>query len=169
MASVGSAAKQRLWGMISDANAELIIPDASSWPRVIGYGAWVEEVWINYMSNAIKYGGNPARVELGSEPDYCKSTSGRSMARFWVRDNGNGIDPASKSQLFSQFTRLDQVRAEGHGLGLSIAARVIEQLGGEVGVDTELGRGSTFYFTLPMLFVEPPTRARAKISVKKNP
>ena len=169
MASVVSAAKQRLWGVISDDNAEVIIPDASSWPKVIGYGAWVEEVWINYMSNAIKYGGTPARVELGSESDYSVSPSGRSMARFWVRDNGNGIDQGSKSELFNQFTRLDQVRADGHGLGLSIAARVIEKLGGEVGVETEVGKGSTFYFTLPMMFIEPPTRVRPKIVLKKNP
>jgi signal transduction histidine kinase len=169
MANVVNSVKQRLWGVILDANAQVIIPEASSWPKVIGYGAWVEEVWINYVSNAIKYGGNPARVELGSDSDYCKSVSGRSMARFWVRDNGNGLDAASKAQLFNQFTRLDQVRADGHGLGLSIVARVIEQLGGEVGVDTELGQGSTFFFTLPMVVVEPLTRARSKIVVKKEP
>lgn len=168
MANVVSAAKQRLWGVISDSNAEIVVPDSSSWPKVIGYGAWIEEVWINYMSNAMKYGGNPAKVELGSESDYCKSSSGRSMARFWVKDNGNGIDAAGKSQLFNQFTRLDQVRAEGHGLGLSIAARVIEKLGGEVGVESEPGQGSTFYFTLPMIIVEPPTRARSKIGLRKD-
>ena len=168
MANVVNAAKQRLWGVISDAKAELIIPDPSSWPKVVGYAAWVEEVWINYMSNAIKYGGNPARVELGADDDYCKSASGRSMVRFWVRDNGKGIAEENRSQLFTQFSRLDQVRAEGHGLGLSIVARVIEQLGGEVGVETELGQGSTFYFTLPTVFVEPATRARTKMGPKKG-
>jgi signal transduction histidine kinase len=160
MAGVVSAAKQRLWGVITEANAELIVPDASSWPPVIGYAPWIEEAWINYISNAIKYGGKPARVELGMDADYKCLPNGRKYARFWVRDNGNGIAPEDQSQLFNQFTRLDQVRAEGHGLGLSIVARVVEKLGGEVGVESFPGKGSTFFFTLPMVYVEPPTRVR---------
>jgi two-component system sensor histidine kinase/response regulator len=51
--------------------------------------------------------------------------------------------------LFIPFTRLSQVRAEGHGLGLSIVQRIVEKLGGEVGLESEMGKGSTFYFTLP--------------------
>lgn len=168
MANVVSAAKQRLWGVVADAKAEIVIPEPASWPKVIGYSSWVEEVWINYLSNAIKYGGNPARVELGADPNYEKSSSGRNMARFWVRDNGNGISPEAQSELFSQFTRLDQLRAEGHGLGLSIVARVIEKLGGKVGVESQLGKGSLFYFTLPMVVIEPPTRVRPKITLKRK-
>jgi signal transduction histidine kinase len=168
MANVVNAAKQRLWGVVADAKAEIVIPEAASWPKVIGYASWVEEVWINYISNAIKYGGNPARVELGADPNFDRSPSGRSMARFWVRDNGNGISPADQSELFSQFTRLDQLRAEGHGLGLSIVARVIEKLGGKVGVESALGKGSLFYFTLPMVVIEPSTRARPKLVLKKK-
>ena len=160
MAGVVSAARQRLWGVIAEANAELIIPDVSSWPPVVGYAPWIEEAWINYISNAIKYGGRPARVELGTEADYKILPNGRGMARFWVRDNGQGIAPEDQSQLFNQFTRLDQVRAEGHGLGLSIVARVVEKLGGEVGLESQPGQGSTFFFTLPMVYVEPPTRVR---------
>jgi signal transduction histidine kinase len=168
MANVVNAAKQRLWGTISDANAELVVLDAANWPKVIGYASWVEEVWINYISNAIKYGGSPARVELGADPDYCKSPAGRTMARFWVRDNGKGLSTEDQAQLFNQFTRLDQMRASGHGLGLSIVARVIEQLGGTVGVESQVGQGSTFYFTLPMVMVEPPTRVRSKIRIKND-
>jgi signal transduction histidine kinase len=160
MAGVVSAAKQRLWGVIADANATLIVPDASTWPIVVGYAPWVEEVWINYISNAIKYGGKPPAIELGTDPDYKTYPNGRTLVRFWVRDNGQGIASEDRSQLFNQFTRLDQVRAEGHGLGLSIVARIIEKLGGEVGVESYLGQGSTFYFTLPTVYVEPITRAR---------
>ena len=69
--------------------------------------------------------------------------------RFWVRDNGPGITPEERSRLFTPFTRLDQVRAEGHGLGLSIVRRIVGRLGGEVGVESEIGQGSTFLFTLP--------------------
>jgi signal transduction histidine kinase len=162
MAGVVSGAKQRLWGTISDADVELIVPDASTWPTVVGYAPWIEEAWINYISNAIKYGGDPPRVELGADPDYKTYPNGRTMARFWVRDNGQGISPEDQAQLFNQFTRLDQVRAEGHGLGLSIVSQVIDKLGGEVGVESFPGQGSTFFFTLPMPYTEPTTRARQK-------
>jgi signal transduction histidine kinase len=168
MANIANAAKQRLWGMAADVKAEIVLPEPTSWPKAIGYASWVEEVWINYISNAIKYGGNPARVELGAEPNYKKSPSGRSMARFWVRDNGQGIAPENQPELFTQFTRLDQLRAEGHGLGLSIVARVIEKLGGEVGVESQLGKGSLFYFTLPMTADEPPVRVRPRITLKRK-
>ena len=160
MAGVVSAAKQRLWSVITDTHAELVIPDASSWPVVVGYAPWIEEVWINYISNAIKYGGKPARVELGSDTDYKTFPDGHKMARFWVKDNGNGISPEEQARLFNQFTRLDQVRAEGHGLGLSIVAQVVERLGGEVGLESYPGKGSTFFFLLPMMYTEPVTRAR---------
>ena len=160
MAGVVSAAKQRLWSVITDTHAELVMPDASSWPVVVGYAPWIEEVWINYISNAIKYGGKPARVELGSDTDYKTFPDGHKMARFWVKDNGNGISPEEQARLFNQFTRLDQVRAEGHGLGLSIVAQVVERLGGEVGLESYPGKGSTFFFLLPMMYTEPVTRAR---------
>jgi hypothetical protein len=54
-----------------------------------------------------------------------------------------------QARLFTPFTRLDQVRAEGHGLGLSIVRRIVEKLGGEAGVESAIGQGSTFYFALP--------------------
>jgi len=160
MGGIVGAAKKRLYSVISDANAELVLPDVSSWPQVVGYAPWIEEAWINYISNAIKYGGKSPRVELGADHEYKTYPNGRKVARFWVRDNGKGISPDDQKQLFNQFTRLDQVRAEGHGLGLSIVAQIVEKLGGEVGVESQVGRGSKFYFTLPMAYVEPVTRAR---------
>jgi signal transduction histidine kinase len=78
----------------------------------MGYGPWVEEVWINYLSNAIKYGGQPPRVELGA------TAEADGVIRFWVRDNGLGLAPGDQVKLFTPFTRLDEVRAKGHGLGL---------------------------------------------------
>jgi two-component system sensor histidine kinase/response regulator len=114
-----------------------------TWPVALGYGPWVEEVWVNYLSNGLKYGGQPPRVELGAtaQPD--------GQVCFWIRDNGSGIPPEAQTRLFTPFTRLDQVRAEGHGLGLSIVRRIVEKLGGQVGVKSEAGQGSVFTFTLP--------------------
>lgn len=141
MAFVVGEVRQRLAPLIGEYGAEVLLPD--SWPAALGYGPWVEEVWANYVSNAVKYGGQPPRVELGAteQPD--------GTVRFWVADNGRGLTPEARGLLFTPFTRLDQVRAEGHGLGLSIVQRIMQKLGGEVGVEGEVGRGSIFYFTLP--------------------
>jgi signal transduction histidine kinase/DNA-binding response OmpR family regulator len=141
MALIVNEARQRLSFMIEEHQAEIILPD--SWPAVLGYAPWIEEVWVNYLSNALRYGGRPPRMELGA--------TGQSdgSVRFWVHDNGPGIDPEDQVRLFTLFTQLSQVRAKGHGLGLSIVRRIVEKLGGEVGVESEVGKGSTFWFVLP--------------------
>lgn len=132
----------RLEAQVQASEAQVKLPE--SWPVVIGYAPWVEEVWANYLSNALKYGGTPPRIELGS--DACL----KNQYRFWVRDFGVGIDPEEQSRLFTPFTRLTQLSGvEGHGLGLSIVQRIIEKMGGQVGVESKLGEGSLFYFTLP--------------------
>ena len=141
MASIVADAMERVSGMIEERQAEIVLSE--TWPPALGYGPWVEEVWVNYLSNGIKYGSQPPRLELGAKagPD--------GMVHFWVRDNGPGLSPEAQSRLFTPFTRFDQVRVEGHGLGLSIVRRIVEKLGGQVGVKSELGRGSIFTFTLP--------------------
>jgi PAS domain S-box-containing protein len=140
-AQIVTEAQARLENLIEECQAEVLAPD--TWPEAVGYGPWVEEVIVNYLSNAIKYGGQPPRVELGgtAQPD--------GMVRFWVRDNGPGIPPEAQAKLFTPFTRLDQVRANGHGLGLSIVRRIVEKLGGQVGVESSQDQGSVFSFTLP--------------------
>jgi signal transduction histidine kinase/predicted negative regulator of RcsB-dependent stress response len=125
----------------------------AEWPVAMGYGPWIEEVWVNYVSNALKYGGQPPRVEIGA------NTLDADWVRFWVCDNGAGLTEEERSLLFAPFERLHQVRTEGHGLGLSIVRRIVEKLGGRVGVDPDVpvrgeaqeagGPGSTFYFDLP--------------------
>jgi len=139
--AVVGQALSRLADTIVEQQAELIVPE--EWPMAKGYAPWIEEVWVNYISNALKYGGRPPRIELGATPD------ARGRVRFWVRDNGEGLSQEEQALLFTQFTRLYQVRAEGHGLGLSIVRRIMDKLGGEVGVESEPGRGSEFFFILP--------------------
>jgi two-component system sensor histidine kinase/response regulator len=143
--------QQRLRYMIEQYQAEFILPD--SWPVALGYSPWVEEVWVNYVSNAIKYGGLPPRVELGADfplhsPAHTEEGAA-STVRFWVRDNGAGISPEAQAKLFTPFTRLENIRIKGHGVGLSIVRRILERMGGDVGVESEIERGSTFYFVLP--------------------
>jgi PAS domain S-box-containing protein len=141
MTAVVATALERLGNVIVEHQAELVAPEA--WPAARGYAPWIEEVWVNYISNALKYGGRPPRIEMGASPQ----AGGR--IRFWVRDNGAGIAPEAQAQIFTPFTRLHQVRAEGHGLGLSIVRRIMDKLEGEVGVESEPGHGSEFYFVLP--------------------
>jgi len=141
MASIVAEAQQRLAHVIEEHQAEIVLPAA--WPVALGYGPWVEELWANYLSNAIKYGGRPPRVELGA------TVQSDGMACFWVRDNGPGLTPEEQARLFTPFTRLDQISAKGYGLGLSIVRRIVGKLGGQAAVETEIGRGSVFTFTLP--------------------
>jgi len=140
MAAVVSEALRRLSYMTAEYNPAVTLPE--QWPVALGYGPWVEEVWANYLSNAMKYGGKPPRLELGAE------TTGGNV-RFWVTDNGPGLTPEQQARLFTPFTRLHQVRATGSGLGLSIVRRIMEKLGGEAWVESEPGKGSRFGFTLP--------------------
>lgn len=143
MGDIVQEACDRLSEMIDRHGVEVILPE--SWPEAWGYPSWVEEIWVNYISNAIKYGGSPPRVELGA------TVEEDGWVRFWVRDNGAGISPAARDRLFIPFERLGQTHVEGHGLGLSIVRRIVEKLGGEVSLesDPDTCQGSTFGFTLP--------------------
>ena len=141
MANVVSEALQRLAFLSEEKEAEIVVPD--TWPAAVGYSPWIEEVWVNYLSNGIKYGGQPPRLELGA------TEQDDGFVCFWVRDQGPGISPADQIRLFTPFTQLEQVRVTGHGLGLSIVRRIVEKLGGEVSVESEVGEGSAFSFTLP--------------------
>jgi PAS domain S-box-containing protein len=145
MGRLVAEARGRLLHSIEEHEGEISLPD--SWPIALGYGPWVEAVWTNYISNALKYGGQPPKVELGA------MVQENGWVRFWVRDNGPGLSREEQARLFTPFERLHQVRAEGHGLGLSIVQRIVKRLGGQVGVDSDgiPGQGSTFYFTLPAL------------------
>jgi len=141
MATIVDEAQRRLAHSIVESQAEIVSPDG--WPLAVGHGPWVEEIWANYLSNAIKYGGRPPRVILGA------GAYENGVARFWVHDNGPGLRPEEQKRLFVPFTRLNQARIEGQGLGLSIVRRIADKLGGQVGVESVPGQGSTFWFTLP--------------------
>jgi len=131
----------RLAHMADEYQAEINI--SKHFPTALGYAPWVEEVWANYISNALKYGGRPPKVEVGA------TILENEKIQFWVKDNGEGLTEEEQSHLFVPFTRISQTRVEGHGLGLSIVQRIVERCGGEVGVESEKGKGSIFFFTLP--------------------
>src|SRR6185503_3220965 len=141
MAQVVANVKARLSYMIKEKQAQLLLPEV--WPDAFGYGPWIEEVWANFLSNALKYGGHPPRVELGA------SARSDGMLLFWTRDNGPGIPPEARTQLFTRGNPLSRLSQSGAGLGLPIVHNIVEKLGGQVGVESEVGQGSLFFFTLP--------------------
>lgn len=152
MRRIVEEALQRLAPVIKKSGAEIQLPEI--WPDALGYGPWVEQVWVNYLSNGVKYGGQPEggvppKLFLGADRVSSLSEDG-AYVRFWVRDNGPGLPEEAQPRVFEAFYRLSShPQAEGHGLGLSIVQRIVNKLGGTVGVESRMGAGSTFYFTLP--------------------
>lgn len=114
-------------------------------PPLLGYGPWLEEVVANLISNAVKYAGGAGKQPL----IVIRAIAQDSQVRYEVQDNGPGIAPEDQGRIFEMFTRLQGSRVEGIGLGLSIVKRIIEKLGGKVGVESKLGEDSTFWFALP--------------------
>lgn len=143
MAAIVAEALDRVENLLQETKAQVKMPDR--WPAALGHAPWVTQIWVNYISNAAKYGGEPPVIELGGEP-----LAGGTRVRWWVRDRGPGLDAAAVEKLFVPFTRISSVRAKGHGLGLSIVRRIAEKLGGTVGVETKPGEGARFWFELPV-------------------
>ena len=141
MKKIVAESLENLSSLIFEKQVEIITPEI--WHPVKGYAPWVEKVWDNYLSNAIKYGGENPKIEIGVDEEKNGQT------RFWVKDYGRGMTLRQQKRAFRQFTRFDPAKIQGHGLGLSITHRIVEKLGGEVGVESEVKVGSTFYFTLP--------------------
>lgn len=103
----------------------------------------VRQIMVNLLSNAIKFTPANGSVEIDANED-------GATARIEVRDTGIGISPDDARKLFSPFTQLEGgVHAGGAGLGLSISKRLVELMSGEIGLDSTVGTGSIFYFTLP--------------------
>lgn len=127
--------------LIQRTQARVHVP--ASFRAAKGYAPWVQKIWENYISNAAKYGGLRVNIQLSSQD------LGNGLIRYTVTDNGPGISASNQTKLFIPFSRLHRSRARGHGLGLSIVDRITQRLGGKVGLDSDEGAGTTFWFTLP--------------------
>lgn len=106
----------------------------------------LQQVLFNLVENAIKYGRSDGSVSIGGQ-----ANSGDRI-ELWVQDNGPGIPAESKERIFERFYRVDRARSRetgGTGLGLAIVKHIVQAHGGEVWVKSELGKGATFFFTLP--------------------
>jgi signal transduction histidine kinase len=107
----------------------------------------VRQVLLNLLSNAIKFTPDGGRITLTGQP-----TDGGREIRVEVQDSGIGIAPEDQPKLFKEFTQLDASASrqyEGTGLGLALSHRLVTLHGGQMGLRSAVGQGSTFWFTLP--------------------
>lgn len=124
-------------------------------PSIIADPMRVTEIFENLVTNAIKYAGDvpEPRIEIGA-------ADADEEVRFFVRDNGPGIAPDYHRRIFGLFQRLDN-KKEGTGVGLTIVQRIMEVHGGRVWVESEVGRGATFWLAFPLAVVHPEEQVAA--------
>jgi light-regulated signal transduction histidine kinase (bacteriophytochrome) len=142
LSAIVSAASEQLRESIQESKA--IIKTGFERSRVVANEIEMMRLFQNLIGNAIKY--CPARTPEIDISSFVKDGS----LMFRVRDNGIGIDPKYHRHIFVPFQRLHvQTTIEGTGVGLAICVRIVEKYGGLIWVESELGQGSAFYFTLP--------------------
>jgi len=132
---------------IRKANAAVKLP--ASWPPATGVATWLEAIWLNLLSNALRHGGPAAQIRIAWNPD-------GDEYRFCVYDNGQGVSPKIKTSLFLPFEQLHSLHTAG--LGLAIVQRLISLQGGRCGYEQTPGGETCFYFTLSASTSPPSPR-----------
>jgi signal transduction histidine kinase/CheY-like chemotaxis protein len=142
---VVTQATQNLRTLMEERKIQLEIEMASDLPELMIDPNRIAQVVTNLLSNAIKFSPAEGRLEVMVE-------HWEGCVRVGIRDCGEGIAPENLPKLFKKFTQIDSTstrRAGGTGLGLVICKGIVEQHGGQMSVESVVGQGSTFYFTLP--------------------
>jgi PAS domain S-box-containing protein len=126
---------------ITEAGAEIGI---GRLPAVTADATALGQVFSNLIGNALKYRSpeRPLKIEIGGQVE-------DGMVHYWVRDNGLGIPELAQAKLFQVFQRFHAQQAEGEGMGLAIAHRIVERHGGKIWAESREGEGTAFHFSLP--------------------
>ncbi len=146
--AMASEAEELLRVTLEQKNAELRVHGPL--PTVLADSVQLKQVLFNLILNAVKYNDKPRkRVEVGQEPAAAYGL-GPHLHLLYVRDNGIGIGEHDRDRVFQIFTRVSgNDFGAGSGVGLPIVRKIIERHGGAIWLESEVGQGSTFYFTLP--------------------
>jgi PAS domain S-box-containing protein len=139
--AVLAAVRANLRRSIEESGAEVLV---ESLPTVWAEESQLLQLFQNLIGNAIKFHNKdePPRVHVGASRQ-------QDEWLFWVRDNGIGIEPQYSERIFFVFQRLhNRKEYPGTGIGLAVCKKVVERHGGRIWVESEMGKGSTFYFTL---------------------
>lgn len=132
---------------IQDKQANITVGDL---PTIYSWKVPVHQIFYNLISNALKFSNPEKSPQITIEYEENETTY-----LFRVRDNGIGIDPDYHEKIFVIFQRLDHaVKTAGTGIGLALVKKIVDNLGGEIWVDSEVGKGTTFSFTLPKMKVQ---------------
>jgi signal transduction histidine kinase len=118
----------------------------TTWPTVFGQEYLLKQIFQNLISNGVKFNRSSSiRIEMSWRRE------GNRFVKFSIRDNGIGISPQYQDQIFQIFQRLHTTKEyEGTGIGLAIVKKAVTKLGGEVSMESEIGKGSVFSFTVPI-------------------
>ena len=139
-----SPAYERLCLQAERASLAFDISCSETLPLVLADASRVQQVLVNLLHNAIKFTQPGGQVTVGAEQE-------QGVVRFWVCDTGMGISADDLPRIFERFYKADRARASsGTGLGLAIARHMVEAHRGKIWAESELGKGSTFYFTIPI-------------------
>jgi two-component system phosphate regulon sensor histidine kinase PhoR len=144
---LAEASVERLRLFAERGGIALIVDADPGAPRVRGDEARLGQVLVNLVHNAVKFSHDGGEVRISVRPQ--EGGTGTTVA---VEDQGIGIAKADRPRVFERFYKVDRarVRGGGTGLGLAIARHVIAGHGGQIGVESEEGKGSTFWFTIPV-------------------
>jgi len=126
---------------------KVVVEVPETLPTVTGDGVQIRELLQNLMANGIKYQPENAVPRLRITASAVED----GMARMAVTDNGIGIEPECQENVFAMFKRVHNgTMYEGTGVGLAVCKKIIARHGGQIGVESQLDEGSTFWFTLPL-------------------
>jgi signal transduction histidine kinase len=133
---------------VRDRNFSIVGAVPAAFPSIKADPRRLIQVLSNLLSNAVKFTGDRGQIEVGVD-----QVNDGTQVRLWVKDNGVGITPEEIGSLFEKYRQLTSGKISEHkgtGLGLVICKTIVEAHGGRIWVESEEGKGATFFFTLPV-------------------